>query len=182
MNKEPEQWVDIVGYEGLYSISNLGRIASHHRDEFRILHPTTHRTNRYSYVNLCRNGIATLFRVHVLVAKHFLPNPNGLLEVNHKDEDKSNNRVDNLEWCTRKYNVNYGTAQQRRREKQRARVSKSVVQYSKTGEYICTYASISGASRIVGISTSHIVNCCNRRKPSAGNFIWRYLEEVQDVH
>jgi hypothetical protein len=177
VNKEPEKWVDIVGYEGLYSISNLGRIASHHRDECRILHPTTHRTNRYSYVNLCRNGIAKLFRVHVLVAKHFLPNPNSLLEVNHKDEDKSNNRVDNLEWCSRQYNINYGTG----RERQRVKMCKPVVQYSKTGTHIRSYDSISQASQIVGSSVSTIVNCCKQRKPSAGGFVWRYLTEVQSA-
>ena len=181
MNKEAEKWVDVVGYEGHYAISNLGRIANL-RSRCRILHPTTHRTNGYSYVHLSRNGIAKLFRVHVLVAKHFVPNPHGLLEVNHKDEDKSNNRADNLEWCTRKYNVNYGTAQQRRREKQRAKVGTPVVQYSKTGEYIHTYGYIAEASQIVGTSVSNIVNCCKRRKPSAGGFVWRYLTEVQDAH
>ncbi len=175
MNKLHEQWVDIIGYEGLYLISNHGRIASHHRDKLRILHPTIHRMNKYSYVNLCRKGIVKTFRVHVLVAKHFLPNPNCLLEVNHKDEDKSNNRVDNLEWCTRTYNVNYGTAQQRRVEKQ---ITKSVMQYSKNGEYVCTYPSITAASLILGISISHIVKCCKRKKPSAGGFVWRYTTEV----
>ena len=182
MSKETEKWVDIVGYEGLYSISNLGRIASHHRGKCKILHPTTHRTNRYSYVNLCRNGIVKSFRVHVLVAKHFLPPIEGKVEVNHKDENKSNNRVDNLEWCDRKYNVNYGTARERLRAAIGKRLGKPVVQYSKTGEYIRSYDSITEARQIVGCSIPNIVNCCKRRKPSAGGFVWRYAREVQDAY
>ncbi len=180
MNKEPEKWVDIAGYEGHYAISNLGRIANL-RGRCRILHPTTHRTNGYSYVNLCRNGIAKSFRVHVLVAKHFLPQIEGKLEVNHKDENKSNNRVDNLEWCDRKYNVNYGTARERQRANLSKRLCKPVVQYGKTGEYIRSYSSIDQASQIVGTSVPNIVNCCKRRKPSAGGFVWRYLTEVQSA-
>lgn len=178
MSKETEKWAEVVGYGGLYSISSFGRIASHHRGDIRILHPTTNRANGYAYVNLCQNGIAKLFRVHVLVAKHFLPNPDCLLEVNHKDEDKLNNRADNLEWCTRKYNVNYGTAQQKRRNKQGERVGKHVSQYSKTGERVRTYESIAEASRSVGSSVANIVRCCKGRRPTSGGFVWRYATEV----
>lgn len=178
MNKEPEIWVDIVGYEGLYSISNLGRIASHHRGENRILHPATHKWNGYSYVDLSKNGVRKSFRVHVLVAKHFLPNPQGLVDINHKDEDKLNNRVDNLEWCTKSYNINYGT----RNARQRVKMCKPVVQYYKNGERIRTYDSIRQASQITGISAPHILRSCKKIRPSAGGYVWRYLAEVQDAH
>ena len=175
-NNISEIWVDLAGYEGLYSVSNLGRIASHHWNKRRILRPRTNNRG-YSLVNLSKNGRLKTFKVHVLVAKHFLPNPCGLTEINHKDEDKSNNRCDNLEWCTRSYNVNYGT----RIAKQRSAVIKAVIQYDKNGEIIASYDSITNASRAVGLSVQHIAACCKRKYPYAGGFIWRYTTEVQDV-
>ena len=173
MNKEPEKWLDIVGYEGVYSISNLGRVASHQWGRFRLLKPRTNNRG-YSIVNLSKNGILKTFKVHKLVAKHFIPNPYGLTEINHKDEDKSNNRADNLEWCTRSYNVNYGT----RIMRQRVKVTKAVVQYDKSGKALAVYDSISLASQLVGISVQHIVACCKKKYPYAGGFVWRYLTEV----
>jgi hypothetical protein len=174
MNKEPEKWVDIIGYEGLYSVSNLGRIVSHHKGLYRFLHPTTHPNNGYSCINLCKNGKVRMFRVHTLVAKHFIPNPEHLSEVNHKDEDKLNNRADNLEWCTRSYNINYGTGIERRR----AKLSKPVRQYSKTGEYIRLFDSITQASQTLGIHSANIVKCCKQIRPNAGGFVWKYITEA----
>jgi hypothetical protein len=113
----------------------------------------------------------------VLVAKHFLPNPDGLTEINHKDEDKSDNRVDNLEWCTRSYNINYGT----RTARQRMKVIKAVVQYDKNGNKTAEYDSISQASQSVGISVQHIAACCKKKYPYAGGFAWKYATEVQYV-
>lgn len=167
----------IEGYEGLYTIDTLGGICSHHHGKCR---PIRYRTNNrgYSLVNLSKNGIMKTFKVHVLVARHFLPNPNGLTEINHKDEDKSNNKVDNLEWCTRSYNVNYGS----RTAKQRAKVSKPVVQFDKNGEIIAGYDSLTRASRTVGISVQHIAACCKGKYPYAGGYIWKYLSEVQDAY
>jgi hypothetical protein len=176
MNKEPEIWVDIVGYEGVYSVSNLGRVASHHWGKHRLLHPRINNKG-YLLVNLCKNGTLKTFKVHILVGKHFLVNPDGLSEINHKDEDKSNNRFDNLEWCTRSYNVNYGT----RIARQRLTLTKPVCQYDKYGQFIALYDSITQASQIVGISVQHISTCCKKKYPYAGGFVWRYLEEVQDV-
>lgn len=175
MNDISEIWVDIVGYDGLYSISNLGRVASHHQDKHRIL-KTPANSRGYAYVDLSQNGVRKSFRVHVLVAEHFIPKPHGQVEVNHKDEDKLNNRVDNLEWCTKSYNLTYGT----RIERQRAKVGKPIIQYSKAGEYICSYDSIRQASRTVGISAPHIVRCCKKINPYSGGFVWRYLTEVQN--
>ena len=177
MNKEPEKWLDIVGYEGVYSISNFGRVMSHHQGKNRILKSVANSTG-YAYVDLSRNNVSKSFRVHVLVAKHFLPNPKGLTDINHKDEDKLNNRVDNLEWCTKSYNINYGT----RNARQRAKMCKPVVQYYKNGERIRTYDSIRQASQITGISAPHILRSCKKIRPSACGFVWRYLTEVQDAH
>lgn len=117
-----EEWRPIYGYEGLYEVSSYGRVRSLDRYEVnnlgykrllkgKILSPGI-RKDGYFVVSL-RNK---MFRVHRLVAQAFIPNPDELPQVNHKDEDKSNNNVDNLEWCDSKYNNNYGTARIRTKE------------------------------------------------------------------
>ena len=174
-NKTPEKWVSINGYDGLYSVSNHGRIASHHWGKYRILQQHTNHRGYYK-VSLTKNGKLTTFSVHRLVAEHFLPNPYGLTEINHKDENKSNNIVNNLEWCSRSYNVNYGT----RTSRQRLSTIKGVVQFDKNGDVVAEYDSITQASKRIGASTSHIVGCCKRKYPSARGFIWRYSREVQN--
>lgn len=104
-----EQWKPIEGYEGLYEISSYGNVLSHHGKTSRIL---ARRKDRYGYVhyNLCKNGIATDVIAHRLVAQAFIPNPDNLATVNHKDENKENNHVDNLEWMSQGDNTRYGTA------------------------------------------------------------------------
>lgn len=107
--KNMEIWKDIPGYEGLYQASNMGRIRSlkfRHIDRIHIM-CLGKRTDGYLCVGLSKNGKVTSKTVHRLVALTFLPNPNGYEMVNHKDENKRNNRVDNLEWCTRSYNQVY---------------------------------------------------------------------------
>lgn len=118
MEKE-EIWRDIEGYEGLYQVSNLGRVKSLDRiDRLGRRKPgviLSYILHNYGYllVNLYKEGKRKLFLVHRLVAHTFIPNPEGLPEINHKDEDKTNNLVDNLEYCDRKYNINYGTHTER---------------------------------------------------------------------
>lgn len=107
-----EEWRDIDGYEDLYQVSNMGRVLSlkfnHTENNPKILKPIE--LLGYLVVNLYKDGKMKSFKIHRLVAKAFIPNPDNLPEVNHKDENKFNNVVDNLEWCTTKYNINYGTA------------------------------------------------------------------------
>ena len=101
---------DIPGYEGLYAITSCGKIWSYRRNQF----VKTHKNNwGYFDVHLYKNGNHKVFKVHRLVAQAFIPNPNNLPEVNHKDENKSHNYLNNLEWCTSKYNQNYGTRNER---------------------------------------------------------------------
>ena len=100
-----EEWKNVIGYEGLYEVSDKGNVRNVRRNTLLKLTKTYY---GYIQVNLYKNGIRTGLRVHRLVAQAFLPNPDNLPEINHKDEDKTNNRVDNLEWCDRKYNNNYG--------------------------------------------------------------------------
>lgn len=110
-----EIWKDILGYEGLYQVSSYGRVRSldrydrmNHFLKGRILKLYT-RKGGYLFVQLHLNGKGKNYLVHRLVAIAFIPNPDNLPEVNHLDEDKTNNRVENLEFCDRKYNINFGT-------------------------------------------------------------------------
>lgn len=119
---------------------------------------------------------------HRFIAMCFIPNPNNLPEVNHKNEIKDDNRVENLEWCDRKYNINYGTRKVRAARSMVGKninhptFSKPVSQYTKDGEFIATYPSIMEAERQTGICNGNISACCNGRYKSAGGFIWRRAE------
>ena len=119
-------WRPVVGYEGLYEVSNTGQVRSLNRyvkgkgksyrlQKGKMLSPIKNKDG-YLQVNLCCNGKNKMFLVHRLSAQAFLPNPDNLPEINHKDEDKTNNIVDNLEWCDRSYNNNYGTRKDKVRE------------------------------------------------------------------
>lgn len=121
-----EEWRPVVGYEGLYEVSNTGRVRSFdryvkysngqiHLHKGKVLSPGKN-TKGYLSVVLNCSGKRKTITVHRLVTEAFIPNPDNLPEVNHKDEDKTNNRVENLEWCDRNYNLNYGTARIRSRD------------------------------------------------------------------
>lgn len=117
-----EEWRTIPGYEGLYEVSNTGRVRSLDRYDSRncfrkgkVLSPVKSNIG-YLLVSLCCNGKYKGFTVHRLVAQAFIPNPDNLPEINHKDEDKTNNSVENLEWCDRKYNNNYGSRKDKVRD------------------------------------------------------------------
>ena len=99
-----EEWKNIIGYEGLYEVSNKGNVRNVRRNKLLRLQ----KNQGYIRVALSKNGIKTWLRVHRLVAQAFIENPDNLPEINHLDEDKANNSVDNLEWCDRSYNNNYG--------------------------------------------------------------------------
>ena len=114
-----EEWKDIKGYEGLYKISNKGRVYNIKLKRFM-----GHESNKYMCVELGKDGKYKNYKVHRLVAQAFIPNPDNLPFINHKDENKLNNCVENLEWCTREYNVNYGTAIQRMKATKKRRVGR----------------------------------------------------------
>ena len=125
---EGEVWRDVHGYEGLYKVSDKGNIYSVRRLNSRgykcggrVLTPT-YNENGYLIIGLCKNGIKKSKRVHRLVAEAFVPNHNSYLEINHKDENKTNNNVENLEWCTREYNMNHGTRNARASQTQSKKV------------------------------------------------------------
>lgn len=156
-----EEWKEIEGYEGLYEVSNLGRVRSIDRVlmqpnkwgfissnyyKGKILSPKITKCG-YCSINLSKDNKAKMVTVHRLVAKAFIPNPDNLPYVNHKDEVKSNNQAENLEWCTPKYNINYGTGVMRTRMKN----MKPVIQYDLSGNLIERFESVSAASIKTGI-------------------------------
>ena len=155
-----EEWRDIEGYEGFYQISNLGRAKSLKFGKERILKPRKER-NGYLCVGLYEDGKVKNHKIHRLVANAFLPNISNLSEVNHIDEDKTNNKVDNLEWCDRIYNVRYSQAV-------------AVNQYTLDGKFIRTWDCIIEVQYQLGFNNGNIINCCQGKRKSAGGFIWRY--------
>lgn len=152
-----------------YQVSNFGQILSlnYHRSGKPRLLKHGKNTQGYPIVSLCKNGKRKNFTIHRLVAEAFLSNPDNLPQVNHKDENKTNNRVDNLEWCTNEYNINYGT----RTEK----TSKPVLQFSKTGEFVREWSSISECGRN-GFVVSAVCSCCNGERNFHKGYIWKYKE------
>ena len=151
-----EIWKDIKGYEGLYLISNLGNIKSlHNYRRGNIIKPKLKKG--YYQVGLRKNNIRKWYAVHRLVALTFIPNPNNLPCVNHKDENKLNNNINNLEWCTVYYNNCYGSRLKRVAVNNKLR--KPIIQYDLNGNFIKEYMSIAEASRQCNISVSNIYFC-----------------------
>ena len=174
-----EEWRDIKGYEGLYRVSNLGNVWSCYVNRVlsKHLYP-----NGYYAVRLCKNGHHRVIQLGRLVAITFIPNPNNLPEVNHKDCNPKNNHADNLEWCTRKYNVNYGGRIQKMLNNpaykaRTERLKVPIIQCHTDGAPFKRWDSAHDAGRELRISISNINSCCRERRPSAGGYIWRYEKE-----
>lgn len=158
-----EIWKDIKGYENQYQVSNQGNVKTLNYDRTKKEKILKQWKNQKGYLTvvLYKNGKPKRLRVHRLVAETFIPNKKNLPQVNHKDETKTNNKVENLEWCTNQYNSTYGNTKKK--------ISKKVV-CIETGE---VFDSIRAAERIKSIY--HINNCCNGKQNTAGGFHWRYL-------
>ena len=178
---EQEAWKDIDGYEGYYQVSDRGNVKSLVRPIYGkggcLRSYTTERrlaqsknTFGYSQVTLCKDGKSRNITVHRLVAETFLPNPHGLEQVNHKDENKDDNRIANLEWCTPQYNMRYGKAPKIRAEKR----SKPVKQMSLDGELIATFVSARQASAVLGFSYKHISACCLGKRTMHMGYGWAF--------
>jgi hypothetical protein len=196
-----EVWKDIPGYEGYYQVSNFGRVKSlprkvynrggFHVSKEKILKQQL-RKDRYYNIHLLKEGVKKIFFVHRLVALAFIPNPNNYPDINHKDENPANNCVNNLEWCTEKYNMNYGTAIERRKASfamnesfKKANATKvrnnsrgaeiPIIGTSKKDNSLVSFRSMSEAERITGISKGRISDCCHGRRLSAGGYYWKFL-------
>ena len=167
---------DDVVYEGLYQVSNLGNILSlNYRNTGRaeLMNPWEDKDG-YLKIGLRKNRKTDFILVHRLVAQTFLPNPDNLPQVNHKDENKANNRVENLEWCDGKYNHNYGTINQRiSKANTNGKLSKPVLQLSLTGELIREYPSANECGRN-GFERSGVIRCCNGKQKTHRGFKFIY--------
>lgn len=169
-----KEWRAIKGYEGVYEVSNKGEVR-------RIKKPRKcmkkFRKNRDGYldVRLMKDGITKTHRVHRLVAEAFLEKPEGQVEVNHKDEDKTNNLVTNLEWCTHEYNLNYGTY----RERQVAGMKKPIAQLTLDGVEVARYPGIVDAAKALKKPRGdvNIISSLKSNYKTAYGFRWIYLEK-----
>ena len=169
-----EIWKDIAGYEGLYQVSNLGRVRSVKHGKIRLLKLGTD-GHGYFQIKFSRGGKMKEFPVHRLVAEAFIPNPSNFPVVNHKDENPANNTVNNLEWCTVKYNTNYGSCQGRRSAKiLNGPLAKAVLQYDKSGNLVSEWPSVLEVQRQTGFVQSSISRCCLGKHKSAYGYIWKY--------
>lgn len=190
-----EQWKNIEGYEGLYEISNLGRIKRLHRVSYYangrkyvykelILKLKPSKFTGYVNVGLTNsNHVMKTFRVHRLVAKVFIPNPYSFEEINHIDYDKENNQTANLEWCDRFYNNKHSSKKPSRKwQKHRLGLSgedihnsKPVIQKSLCGETINTFKSGNLASKVTNVHQSKISAVCIGKRKTAGGYTWKFL-------
>jgi hypothetical protein len=183
-----EIWKDIEGYEGLYQVSNMGNVkvlprfyenvGNGYMRKPKLLKPQQ-QLNGYLQICLHINKQTKHCLIHRLVAQAFLPNPNNLPQVNHKNEDKSDNRVENLEWCDGKYNVNYGTCIQRMKEK----FNIPIIQFSKDDDFIQLWESTTAASKTLNISKGNINNCLKGRYgyKTAYGYKWGYADEYEKI-
>ena len=206
MENRIEIWKPVVGYEGLYEVSSFGRVRSLDRicPKGRIRKGKSKKLTidkkGYLTVGLSKNSHRKLFKVHRLVAGAFMPNTNNLPMINHKDENKQNNMIwvnddgsidydkSNLEWCTAKYNANYGTSKERIRKKMITNNPKSMLgkfgkehpnskpinQYTKDDEFIKSWDSIRDVEREMGYSVSNISCCLRGKTNTAYGYIWKY--------
>lgn len=179
----PNYEVDIEG--------NVWSLDYNHTGENRLMKPYKEMNGYYSIRLWNEHGSKKLL-VHRLVVDSFIPNPDNLPEVNYKNEDKTNNNVENLEWCTHEYNQNWGTRNERASKKLKGHIvtdnsklknmisqpnRKPLQQFTLDGELIATYQSIKEAQRVTGVKHQHISDCCKGKYKQSGGFIWKYKEE-----
>ena len=168
-----EIWKPIKGFETKYEISSKGRIRN--LKTGKILKPINNGFG-YLYINLCKDSKIKRTAIHRLVAETFISNPNNLPQVNHKNEIKSDNRVENLEWCDSKYNANYGNRNEKCTKTKRKKYGKKVCQYDTNGNLINTMY-MGDAIKIKGVYYANLIKCCKGKQKMVGGYIWRYADE-----
>ena len=188
-----EQWKDIIiekngiiyDYTGLYQVSNLGRVRSCDRVDAlgrevkgKVLKCNQTKTG-YLRIVLSKNGEAKLFLIHRLVAHMFIPNPNNHPIINHRDENPENNRAENLEWCTQKYNINYGTRNERAGKK--ISESKKRDKHPMARKVICLETKqIFGCTKDASEwCHGNVSMCCRGKNKSAGGYHWQFLDDYR---
>lgn len=184
---QEEEWRDIKGYEGLYQVSNLGRVKSLERTSIDKIGRKQHtkerilkqliRANGYLQVNLCNSSCKRKnFLVHRLVCEVFHENPENKPCVNHIDENKTNNVASNLEWCTHTENINYGTRNKRAGKAIAKALSIPVGQYTREGKLIKVWQSAREVERQLGFDPSPISKVALGKQKTAYGYVWKYIE------
>lgn len=158
--------IDIKGYEDKYAITSCGKVWSYKTKRFL----STHKNSKgYERVYLCKDNGGKCLAIHKLVAMAYIPNPNNLPQINHKDENKQNNSVNNLEWCTNNYNSNYGTRNKRMAKAKRKKVL--CIELNRI------FDSEKQAEKELGIGVSRISECCSGKNKTAGGYHWSYADK-----
>lgn len=181
-----EVWKNVKGYENLYQVSSEGRVKSLCRyvnnnggleyREGKIMKSCKHNKG-YPQIVLCKEGKQKTYCIHRLVAQAFILNPNNYPVVNHKDEDKTNNKVENLEWCTSQYNNTYGT----RLKKSAKSKSISILQFTKDSEFVKKWESGVQVQKELGFNHSSISSCCRGRRKTCGGYRWGYADDYERI-
>lgn len=173
-----EIWIDVDGYEGRYQISNLGNVRStyrYYRNSIKFENKQVTATKDASgYLQILvvkPSGETSSEKIHRLIAKAFIPNPKNYPCINHKDEDKTNNKISNLEWCTVDYNNSYGTRNERIKETMTSLKGRAIIA-TKNGKSL-TFKSIRSASRNLGISSGHITDALNGKHSQARGYVFK---------
>jgi hypothetical protein len=161
-------WKPIDGYDGLYDVSSDGRVRNR-KGEQKALSIKKGANTNYREVSLCKDGNNKQVLVHRLVAETFLQNPQNLPQINHKDENKENNCVENLEWCDTKYNINYGGHNEN--------VARSHCKKVYCVELDKVFESAKLAAMQLGISDSNIAKCCKGKYKTTGGYHWEYADD-----
>lgn len=185
-----EEWELAHGCGGRYAVSTFGRLAAlsfpYYQGKYlcyrqQRIKKQKLNTHGYYMANVIYEGRSRLYSVHRIVAETFLPNPDNLPCVNHKDENKKNNRVDNLEWCTHKYNINYGEQYKIRSVHALKPLTERnpVAQLSKSGEIIKIHRSVYYAVKATGICRASIRRCLKGKRNTAGGYMWQYASDYE---
>lgn len=168
-----ETWKPVTGYEGLYEVSNIGRVKSlnyRRTKEVRILNGGKY-TNGYCFVKLYKYGMSKHCSRHRLVAEAFIPNPEGKPEIDHIDNDKENNCVANLRWVTHKENAVNVITKARRFE----RINPTIIlQFNLDNTLVQKHRGAHDAERRTGVFRQSISLCCRGKQNTAGGYIWKY--------
>ena len=170
-----ELWKDIEGYEGLYQVSNMGRVKHlnfNNTGREKVMKPAS-REDRYTVVSLCKGGKKKNCYVHRLVACAFIPNTDGKEEIDHINTIRTDNRVDNLRWATHKENNNNVLTRPKHAGANNPKARK-VLQFTKEGVFIREWDCIRDASRKLGVGHQHISSCCLGKRKIAYGFVWKY--------
>ena len=186
MNFKVEIWQDVKGFEGFYQVSNLGRIKSldriiqqHHRNQRNVEHIYKGKIlkgninkNGYIIVDLHKKGKIKKFLLHRLIAETFIPKVKGKNIINHKDNNPTNNQVNNLEWCTQSENIKYAYEFGNKK----APHQKRIIQFDRNNNFICEWESQTQIERVLGIKQANISKVCLGKRSQAGGYLWEYIK------